>query len=45
LDRYAHAIESGDRDVADAVSRRLKTARTANAEAQEQSAQTIVDRQ
>jgi integrase len=30
LDRYAHAIESGDRDVADAISRRLSNPRPKN---------------
>ena len=45
LDRYAHAIEAGDRDVADAVSRRLRAPQHADDQQSEGAAPTGTDPQ
>jgi len=43
LDRYAHAIEAGDRDVADAMSRRLRAAQDADDQSEGDAAPTGTD--
>jgi len=43
LDRYAHALEAGDREVADAVSRRLRASETSTNEGDRDAAPTGTD--